>query len=71
MGPDGRYPATPAALGMFRVGGNVTITAQAVDVLQLQLLWADETSDRARAVVMLPIGGGTLTTTGAVLVSRL
>jgi hypothetical protein len=55
---------TPAALGMFRVGGYVTITAISLDVLQLQLLWTDETNT-ARTLVMLPIGGGTLTTTGA------
>lgn len=55
---------TPGTAGTFRVGGYVTITAVSLDVLQLQLTWTDETST-SRTLVMLPVGGATLTTTGA------
>lgn len=55
----------PAANGSYRVGGYVTITAVAVDVLNLQLTWTDETNT-ARTQTFFPQGvtSASLATTG-------
>lgn len=57
---------TPAALGTFRVGGYLTITAVAVDVIQMQVTYTDETST-ARTQIFFPQGltSANLATTGA------
>lgn len=59
---------TPAANGTFRVGGYVTITAVATDVLQLQVAYTDETNT-ARTIALFPIGvtSASLSTTGVYL----
>lgn len=57
---------TPAAAGTYRVGGYITITAIAADVIQMQVTWTDETST-SRTLAFIPMGltSAGLATTGA------
>lgn len=59
------YP-TPAVDGTYRIGGNVTITAIATDVAQLQVVYTDETNT-SRTVLFYPLGltSAALSATGA------
>lgn len=61
---------TPTGAGTFRVGGYLTITAISVDVLNLQIVWTDETST-TRTVSLFANGLSTvsLAATGVYLFS--
>lgn len=46
---------TPAAMGSFRVGGYIDITAVSADVVQLQVSWTDE-NNVSRVQIFYPMG---------------
>lgn len=48
---------TPSALGTYRVGIYVAITAVTLDVLQARVTWTDEKSN-AQTLILIPAGAG-------------